>query len=159
MLLSSARSFSPAPSAARTLSPRMSDPKFGTDPRAMLPDPPVMPYWKPGFVTGLRSTGELIGAIEATKTDGTFLAVKFWRDGCKACGATVEAFEQAARDHPKGRFHLINFGECKDLCRGIGLKVVPTGHLYASGELVDAMALGPSKWSDFAAKVEEVAKS
>lgn len=147
------------PHYPRARSTCMSDPKYGVDPRTTMPDTPTIPAWTPGQVGAIQAAGELIGAVDAAAADGGFVAVKFWRDGCKACESTKEKWAQAAVQYPKGRFYLINYGETKDMCRAIGLKVVPTAHLYASGQMQDALPLGPSSWDLFAGRLKEVAQA
>jgi len=137
----------------------MSEAKFGCDPRIATPTEPASPPpWTPGEVGSVHTTGELRGAVEAAAADsGGFVALKFWRVGCKACAATVERFASSAKEYPKGRFYLVNYGEAKEMCRASGLKIVPAAHLYSSGKLQDAVALGPSSWDAFAARLKEVA--
>jgi thiol-disulfide isomerase/thioredoxin len=148
-----------SPHYLRMPSTCMSEAKYGVDPRTTMSDPGVKPAWTPGQVGAIHSAGELIGAVDAAATDGGFVAIKFWRDGCKACEATADKWAAAAAQYPKGRFYLVNYGETKDMCRSIGLKVVPTAHLYASGRMQDALPLGPSSWDGFATRLQEMAAS
>ncbi len=105
----------------------------------------------------ISTTAELRGAVNAADADGGFVAVKFWREGCGACEATVELFKEAARTHQKGRFYLVNYGKAKALCFATAIKVVPAAHLYAGNEMLDALPLGPSSWAGFAQRLKQVA--
>ena len=44
----------------------------------------------------------------------------------------------------------------KAFCRKCAIKVVPCAHIYVGGQLAETLPLGPSAWSDFAVRLEEL---
>ena len=84
-----------------------------------------------------------------------FVVIKFKREGCQACKATVTLLEEAAVKY-KGRvrFFMVDYNFSKDLCRLAGLKVVPCTHIYHNNVLVDTMGLSRTAWDAFIKRLD-----
>ena len=130
--------------------------KYGGDPRKQA----VKDDWHdPGRSWSTGSPGEvseLYGGVDHLQAvldaaSDRLVVIKYKRRGCKACGSTIAPFESAAAAYDeRALFFTVDFDQCRAFCVKCAIKAVPCVHIYARGELLDALPLGPTAWSRFA---------
>merc|ERR1711934_794428 len=115
----------------------------------------------PPEVSNLGSVGELQAAIDmASSSDRPLVALMFKRDGCKACVKMQELFVHLADDlNATGLFFTVDCMSARAFCKEqVGVKAVPTAHIYVGGELVVAMGVGNvASWREFCQHLYAVA--
>jgi len=133
--------------------------KYGVDPRQNKGDGSGSTGpWEhtPGTIGDLDSVHQLSDAVDKAAAANRFVALKFRRDGCAACAATVEVFEQTAKEFAvSGDFYLVDYDKARGFCKQCKLKFVPSGHIYAQGELQAALPMGKKAWDAFAERIKQ----
>lgn len=135
--------------------------KYGRDPRLGLASDQFVADadWSqtPGAVQRLVTINQLEAALEAADAEKQVVALKFVREGCKACAATSDLFAQTANEYGSAaQFYEVDFDEARKLVKACEIKAVPCGQLYSRGKMQRAMATGPKRWDDFRAGLEEL---
>jgi len=141
--------------------------RYGGDPRILIgthmmgdeldPTRRTWPTGDEGQVNELYGGLDHLQAVLDSAGDGEVVVVKFKREGCPACGATIERIAAAAASNVgRARFYTVDYNQCKAFCKQCQIKVVPCAHLYVGGTLVDALALGPTAYADFAGRLAQL---
>lgn len=143
--------------------------KYGGDPRPSyyasvenvmgMGEERSWPLGVPGEVSELYGGVEQLQfVLDACKRENEMLVLKFKREGCPACGATIQSFaEQAAAYNGRARFFTVDYNFCRSFCQRCGIKVVPCVHFYGSdGALTGVVALGKSSWEPFVQRLREL---
>ena len=134
-----------------------SDPKVVSEAAAAIRDTLSWPTLKPGQVNELTGGTAQLEQVLSAASERT-VVLKFKREGCPACGSTVAPLASAAQAF-LGRvdFFEVDYKRSKAFCYKCAIKTVPCAHIYVNGTLSETLPLGPSVWSEFATRLEEIA--
>jgi len=127
--------------------------RFGYDPRLAFYERDAVdnrnwPLGESGEVGSLFGSVEHLQAILDGAGDRVVL-IKFKREGCAACAATADRFEETAKTF-EGRAlcYLVDFDFSKKFCKRCGILSVPSVHIYHRNELLRASSFGPASYDD-----------
>lgn len=156
------RSSLPVASQPETIGER----RYGCDPRILhgthtdnWHDPSrAWPLGEPGTVSSLWGG---ICHLQAVLTDAAasdeVVVIKFKREGCPACAATIaQLADAAAANVGHARFFSVDFNQCQSFCSKCGIQAVPSVHVYVSDALVEVLPFGPSSYDAFAVRLAEL---
>jgi len=105
----------------------------------------LVPPGSPHLETLLREAGDRA------------VVLKFKREGCPACASTIAPLASAAAAYSdRAIFVTVDYRQLKAFCRSAAIKVVPCAHVYVGGQLSETLALGPSAWDSFVARLERL---
>jgi hypothetical protein len=148
------------------VAPSLEPSKHGRDPRAgrgaIVADAEFASSIVPAAIGELRTVGELQAAIDMASGSGrTCVALVFQREGCKACGQASAPFQRAAKqlsDH--ALCFTVDCMAAKEFAKDyVGLKVVPSAHLYVDGELTMSTGIGTTPaWRDYRRRLYRAAR-
>jgi len=104
----------------------------------------------PGRVNEMGNVHQLQAAIDVAAS-GELIVVKFQRDSCPACVATHSQFVRTAKQWQRSSFFVVDAKAHKQFCKEeVGLKALPSVHVYRDGELRAALPLNKQEWPTFA---------
>jgi len=134
--------------------------KYGGDPRVGLEvtaDAEWMASVAPGTIGELSSVEQLQAAVDTAAQSSALVVLKFKRADCAACASTNEQYLAAAEElGATGNFFFtVDYDEARAFCKTVKVKFVPSGQIYADGELRAALGMGPKKWDDFRETLDE----
>jgi len=140
--------------------------RYGCDPRTLhgiekdkWHDPSrTWPLGETGVVNDLWGG---ICQLQAVLTDAAasddIVVIKFKREGCPACAATISRLaDAAAANAGRVRFFSVDFHQCQSFCAKCGIQAVPCVHIYVSDALVDVLPFGPSGYDAFTLRLAEL---
>ncbi|KAJ8906500.1 hypothetical protein NDN08_002993 [Rhodosorus marinus] len=80
--------------------------------------------------------------------------VKFYAPWCRACEKAGRLLEAVTPQYPEVSFNQMNFSTNRELCRSLGIKAMPTFHLYYEGEKIDDFSCGPKRFPELVERLE-----
>jgi len=93
--------------------------------------------------------------IEEAKRENQVVVIKVYASWCRACKAMAPKYQRIAEDWPDVEFCDILFDNNKNLCKSLGIKVLPYVEIIAGGKgKVEGFSCGPSKVSQLQEKLE-----
>mmetsp|Transcript_33626 Transcript_33626/g.132558 ORF Transcript_33626/g.132558 Transcript_33626/m.132558 type:complete len:163 (-) Transcript_33626:391-879(-) len=80
--------------------------------------------------------------------------VKFYAPWCRACDKAGRLLEAVTPQYPEVSFNQINFSTNRELCRSLGIKAMPTFHIYHDGVKIDDFSCGPKRFPELVNRLE-----
>ena len=133
---------------------------YGVDPREQFGSGEDERWEGPpaaGTLGSITSIRELSSAVASAEADSKFVVIKFFAPWCTSCKAIEARFARTAKAQgEEANFYVIDFSKSKALCKACGIKFMPVAHIYASGELRDAMPIGAKAFPAFVKRMSAV---
>uniref|UniRef100_A0A7S0BTB5 Thioredoxin domain-containing protein n=1 Tax=Rhodosorus marinus TaxID=101924 RepID=A0A7S0BTB5_9RHOD len=104
-----------------------------------------------GNVKEMKTTQEYSSVVN---DHDDVVLVKFYAPWCRACEKTGRLLEGVAPQYPEVSFNKINFSTNRELCRSLGIKAMPTFHVYYKGEKIDDFSCGPKRFPQLVDRLE-----
>eukprot|EP00746_Dinoflagellata_sp_MGD_P007406 gnl/MRDRNA2_/MRDRNA2_114641_c0_seq1.p1 gnl/MRDRNA2_/MRDRNA2_114641_c0~~gnl/MRDRNA2_/MRDRNA2_114641_c0_seq1.p1 ORF type:complete len:574 (-),score=89.35 gnl/MRDRNA2_/MRDRNA2_114641_c0_seq1:8-1729(-) len=96
-----------------------------------------------GQVTNLTGLGEFRSAQRCTEE--RLVVYKFFAPWCRACKAMGIKFAKLATEYTDARFFQVDYEKNKDVCKSLGVKVLPYVEIYRGENRLEGFSCGPSK--------------
>jgi len=102
----------------------------------------------------IRSSEQLSNIMRTYKDK--IIIIKFFAQWCRACKAIDPKYKKVAKEFPNIKFCEIEFEANKELCRQLGISVLPSLQFYQGGETkVEDFSCGPKNWHKALKKILE----
>lgn len=111
---------------------------------------------RPSSIKPISSHDEYLNAL--AENQDKLVVIKFYDQFCRACDEIRPRYEELSRGAhaQEAAFFQVEFTSCKDVCKQLGIRRLPTVQIYNEEGRVADLPAGPSRFSQVEKIFEEV---